>query len=737
MHRKGKGLLSLILTFAMVTAAAAPVSADELSEHQPAEEQLIVEAIEETELVQEPNMAEQETVQVPETVPEPIAAEQETVIPTVAAPETVTEPNAEAADPLLTEAESVSGQEQSIAETMETETEITPIEQNTPGAELVSASGTDLDYLYNNLTEEQKQFRVYAGTDISSDLTFMDSGVTPDSENLDLLGASIGGKLLANRQGDLQFYSLSGWKLWKVDSSGAPEGEEPLTTSISYKLSGVATKNNFQQAAYMVNNGTGTSPAVICQKPILEPVWSCYPIKISIYDKDGNDTGEKLAITAENYNNAEFPVIESDGWKLIYNNTECRLNTASEIWTNETNGIRVIGKAFDESKAKLQAYTLPVTDGTKYEISGPQEKEGWYTGAVTVRAKDGYQVRLSEAEAWTDAVTIAQSGNVTLYVKEADGTELPVEMLQFLIDETDPVIVGVLTGQTYYGDTAVAVTDDHLLKVTVNDEAQTIENNQAGFVLAPSELPYIIKAEDMAGNWIENIVFVKNAEEAPVLQEGTAEFVQPGWHVGETMPAPIVSSETNGVDHITYSYKDQGADDYAYTAVPPTQTGKYTARAVFAATPLYREVIRTSNFEILPKVDTDMTFPVISGVSDGQTCFGDQTVTVTDENLQTVTVNGTVVEVTDNRAEFILKPSEEVYQIVAEDKAGNRTQYTVEVWETWVRDGISTNGKKKLRTARLYKLGSGQWTVDGDSTIYQGGGTFYVKNGGEYDFKKN
>lgn len=667
MHRKGKGLLSLILTFAMVTAAAAPVSADELSEHQPAEEQPIVEAIEETELVQEPNMAEQETVQVPETVPEPIAAEQETVIPTVAAPETVTEPNAEAADPLLTEAESVSGQEQSIAETMETETEITPTEQNTPGAELVSASGMDLDYLYNNLTEEQKQFRVYAGTDISSDLTFMDSGVTPDSENLDLLGASIGGKLLANRQGDLQFYSLSGWKLWKVDSSGVPEGEEPLTTSTSYKLSGVATKNNFQQAAYMVNNGTGTSPAVICQKPILEPVWTCYPISISVYDKDGNNTGAPITITAENYNNAEFPAIEADGWKLIYNNTEYRLNTASEIWTNETNGIRVTGRGFNESQAKIQAFVL--LEGTA-EFAQPD----WY---------EGYPKSAPIVSSATNGVE-----NITYYYKEVgadDSTYTTVE----------PGRAGAYTVMAVFAATAdykavVKTADFHILPV------QT------------------------------------------VLQEGTAEFMQPGWHVGEAMPAPIVSSATNGVDHITYYYKDQGADDYAYTTTAPAQAGKYTAKAVFAATELYLEVVRTSDFEILPSIEApDETAPVISGVSDGMTYFGDQAVTVTDENLRLVTVNGVAAEISDNCANITLKPSDDVYQIAAEDAAGNRIQYTVEVWETWVRDGISTNGKKKLRTARLYKLGSGQWTVDGDSTIYQGGGTFYVKNGGEYDFKKN
>ncbi len=242
----------------------------------------------------------------------------------------------------------------------------------------------------------------------------------------------------------------------------------------------------------------------------------------------------------------------------------------------------------------------------------------------------------------------------------------------------------------------------------------------------------------MAGNRIEYIVWVmeKEADVPPVLQEGTAEFVQPDWYVGEEMPAPLVSSETNGTDHITYYYKEAGADDSAYTTTVPNKAGKYTAKAVFAATQLYQEVVKTADFEILEKVIPDETMPVISGVADGQTYYGDQTVTVTDENLRSVTINGEAAAISDNRAEVTLKPSDNVYKIIAEDMAGNRIEYTVEVLETWVRDGITSDGKKNLRAARIYKLGGGKWTVAGDKTVYQGGRTFYVKNGGAYDFQK-
>jgi len=608
MHRKVKGLLSLILTFAMVTVTTAPASAEELSkEGQSAEVQPIVEMVEtEPEPVQEQNAAEEAPVQEPvmadqaaaeaqtapaeeeqpdaagneaaevQTAPaeeeQPDAAGNEATAPaeieaeTTSAEEQPVSAENDAAAPAEIESETISAEEQSVAETA-------PVEQTADGVNPVSVS--DLDYLYNSLTQDQKQFRVYAGTDMSAEMVFMDNGVVPDSENLPAQGGSIIKTLLESRQGDLKFYRLSTWRIYQVDSNGAP-----VSVTAEGSIERIATEENFKQSAYLANNGIGTNPTVLCQKPILEPVWSCLDYQIPIYDKDGNDTGTVITINAENYGDglqAAFPNIEADAWKLIYNGTEYRLNTAGEIWTNEINGIRAVGRDFNASQAKLQAV---------------------------------------------------------------------------------------------------------------------------------------------------------------VLQEGTAEFMQPDWFEGQPKPAPVVSSATNGVENITYYYKEAGADDSTYTMVEPGRIGAYTAKAVFAATELYKEVVKTADFEILPNVIVDETAPVIGGVANGQTYYGEQAVTVTDEKLSTVSVNGEAVQVTDNRADITLKPAEDVYKIIAVDEAGNRTEYTIEVLETWVRDGITTDGKKNLRRERLYKLGSGQWTVDGDGTVYSGGGTFYVKNSGEYNFKR-
>lgn len=73
-------------------------------------------------------------------------------------------------------------------------------------------------------------------------------------------------------------------------------------------------------------------------------------------------------------------------------------------------------------------------------------------------------------------------------------------------------------------------------------------------------------------------------------------------------------------------------------------------------------------------IEQDAVMPVISGVTDGGTYYVTQSVTVTDDHLQSVTLNG--VPVTDST--FTLEGNKsETYIIVAIDQAGNKTSCTV------------------------------------------------------------
>ncbi len=69
--------------------------------------------------------------------------------------------------------------------------------------------------------------------------------------------------------------------------------------------------------------------------------------------------------------------------------------------------------------------------------------------------------------------------------------------------------------------------------------------------------------------------------------------------------------------------------------------------------------------------------PEIRGVEDQKTYCEARTVTVTDEHLDTVTVNGTAVTLTDGT--YTLVADGTVYTIIATDKAGNTTKVTVKV----------------------------------------------------------
>ena len=89
----------------------------------------------------------------------------------------------------------------------------------------------------------------------------------------------------------------------------------------------------------------------------------------------------------------------------------------------------------------------------------------------------------------------------------------------------------------------------------------------------------------------------------------------------------------------------------------------------------------------------DGTSPSITGVTDGETYCISQTVTVTDDNLESVTVNGKEITLSDSK--FTLGAASGAQTIKAADKAGNVTTVTVTVnaghdyGTEWKSDGSS------------------------------------------------
>ena len=107
--------------------------------------------------------------------------------------------------------------------------------------------------------------------------------------------------------------------------------------------------------------------------------------------------------------------------------------------------------------------------------------------------------------------------------------------------------------------------------------------------------------------------------------------------------------------------------------------GKVTVTAVNAKQFIYyiRITDKSGNIAYLATngAEFDTFAPVISGIDDGVTYYTTQTVTVTDKNLNTVTLNGKAVTGT-----IALEGNKEAtYTIVATDKVGNSTTVTVKI----------------------------------------------------------
>lgn len=141
---------------------------------------------------------------------------------------------------------------------------------------------------------------------------------------------------------------------------------------------------------------------------------------------------------------------------------------------------------------------------------------------------------------------------------------------------------------------------------------------------------------------------------------------------------------------------------------------------------------------VISDIRIDAYAPSIPSIKDKDTYYADDMdVIINDANLLSVTINGEDVEVIGTRATAKLQSDGgiEEYEIVATDIAGNVTTVKITVAAEWVKDNIIPNGKAvKLLDGKSYKLSSGQWTVSGDATVYNGNTTFYVSGDGKYTF---
>ena len=149
----------------------------------------------------------------------------------------------------------------------------------------------------------------------------------------------------------------------------------------------------------------------------------------------------------------------------------------------------------------------------------------------------------------------------------------------------------------------------------------------------------------------------------------------------DTQEVTINASDNSGMVFVSYLITDQELSEeelgsLVYRAYDEPfliePNGEYIVYVMLVDASLNITYLRSD------RITLDNVLPVIGGIEDGKIYCEAQTVTINEKYIDTVTVNGTAVELDENNS-FILPAADGEQKIVVTDKAGNTAEMTVTV----------------------------------------------------------
>ena len=169
----------------------------------------------------------------------------------------------------------------------------------------------------------------------------------------------------------------------------------------------------------------------------------------------------------------------------------------------------------------------------------------------------------------------------------------------------------------------------------------------------------------------------------------------------DTQEVTINASDNSGMVFVSYLITNQELSEeelgsLVYRAYDEPfliePNGEYIVYAMLVDASLNITYLRSD------RITLDNVKPVIGGIEDGKIYCEAQTVTINEKYIETVTVNGTAVELDENNS-FILPAADGEQKIVAADKAGNISEMTVTVhnghtFGDWKADGDGKHSRE-------------------------------------------
>ena len=416
-------------------------------------------------------------------------------------------------------------------------------------------------------------------------------------------------------------------------------------------------------------------------------------------------------------------------------------NSLAEIYLSHATKPLEIDLGISRVAVDSEGTHLVTTDQEEqicYPKAGYQEKfeavytveDGYYIPEdYAVGEQSGIQVtRLSSTQLKVSGIPTAPVVEIPLEAatKEEPETEEPTTELQ-------PGRGSVTMADYYYGGTAPA------------PELKSETNGTAGVVVeykkaSEPDTAYTTKVPTQVGEYMICATF--SATESYAAVTAAAEFAI------RYLPTPERAYSLNGTQgekgYYTSSVTVVPAEGYL---IADALDGDYAENLILTqdmeAGQIYLKKQATGEKTdgiAREAVLIDQKVPAITAVKDGETYYKDSVqVVISDKNLSRIQINDDNIVVKGTEMTFTLSSNHgsEDYQIIARDVAGNETKVSLTVAAPWMKKGIIPTGELiRLKSDRAYSFGDGTWQVEGDTTSYAGGRSFYVKKDGEYTFTK-
>lgn len=330
------------------------------------------------------------------------------------------------------------------------------------------------------------------------------------------------------------------------------------------------------------------------------------------------------------------------------------------------------------------------------------------------------------------------AGTATVTITDKDGGNYVVNgTATFIINKVDPVIGivgvdGVVNDGTKPSDVVLTRTNATVDGVlTLADNAMLANKSTYRWVFTPTDTDnYNVINGDVQIDVLDTVL------PTAVIKVDTNEWKQFinnitfGLFFKETQEVTIIAADNengSGIKDVVYfvSNREYEADELRYVewksyteAFDIEPDGKYV---------IYAKVTDNDGNTIVINSDgvvVDETAAVVSGITDGETYYGQIVFTVTDElaGVKSVVIDGS--DETHFEGQYVINGDNAEHKVVVTDNAGNVTEYKVTVYKnhtvTYTADGepISTetvgHGKDATPPAVPAKNGyTGKWDHDG------------------------